>query len=110
MGIAKISTQKADLELQLQTNQEKLAEEERLKAESQLDTKDIEKIYDSQIKDYQDLVTKQEKLDIEISKRDTIIRGLNDEVASKDETLSKLNKEKKQLQQKTDAANDDLVS
>ena len=94
--IAKISTQKADLEVQLAANQEKLAEEERLKAETDSESKDIEKVYDSQIRDYQDLVTKQEKLDNEVSKRDNIIKNLNDDVAAKDEVLSKLNKEKKQ--------------
>ena len=31
-------------------------------------------------------------------------------MAAKDETLSKLNREKKQLQQKTDSASDELVS
>ena len=108
--IAKISTQKADLEVQLAANQDKLAEEERLKAETDSESKDIEKVYDSQIRDYQDLVTKQEKLDNEVSKRDNIIKNLNDDVAAKDEVLSKLNKEKKQTQQKNDTASDEFGS
>jgi len=108
--IAKISTQKADLEVQLAANEEKLAEEEKLKAETSSECKDLEKQYDSQLRDYQDLVTRQEKLDNELSKRDAIIKNLNDDVAGKDEVLSKLNKEKKQIQIKNDTANDDLVS
>merc|ERR1712013_322158 len=96
--IAKISTQKADLEVQLAANEEKLAEEEKLKGETASESKDLEKQYDSQLRDYQDLVSKQEKLDSELSKRDNIIKNLNDEVAGKDEILSKLNKEKKQTQ------------
>ena len=108
--IAKISTQKADLEVQLAANEEKLAEEEKLKGETASESKDLEKQYDSQLRDYQDLVSKQEKLDSELSKRDNIIKNLNDEVAGKDEILSKLNKEKKQTQIKNDTANDELVS
>eukprot|EP00092_Neocalanus_flemingeri_P016779 GFUD01018148.1.p1 GENE.GFUD01018148.1~~GFUD01018148.1.p1 ORF type:complete len:1458 (+),score=511.32 GFUD01018148.1:400-4374(+) len=107
--IAKISTQKADLEVQLAANQEKLVEEERYKAEVESDSKDTEKIYESQARDYQDLVVRQEKLDNEILKRDNIIKSLNDDVAAKDETLSKLNREKKQTQQKNDTAGDELV-
>merc|ERR1712013_969504 len=108
--IANISTQKADLEVQLAANEEKLAEEEKLKGETASESKDLEKQYDSQLRDYQDLVSKQEKLDSELSKRDNIIKNLNDEVAGKDEILSKLNKEKKQTQIKNDTANDELVS
>merc|ERR1712223_284569 len=74
------------------------------------DIKSIEKDYNDQQKDYQELVAQHEKIENEIMKKDNILKGLNDEVAAKDETLSKLNKEKKQIQQRNDSASEELTS
>ena len=108
--IDQLTTQNADLELQLSTNLEKIREEENVINNASKDIKSIEKDYNDQQKDYQDLVAQHEKIENEIMKKDNILKGLNDEVAAKDETLSKLNKEKKQLQQRNEAACAELTS
>ena len=108
--IAKLNTQKADLEVQLNENLEKIQVEEKILKDGEKDTQTLEKEYKEQQKDYQDLVAQQEKLENELMKRDNILKGLNDEVAAKDETLSKLNREKKQIQQRNDSASEELTS
>ena len=108
--IESLNTENQDLEDQLAKNQEILKEEERRKVEADKDNNTLMREFEEQQRDYHDLVEQLEKLDKEILKRDNIVRGLNDDVAAKDETLSKLNREKKQLQQKTDAASDELMS
>ena len=108
--IAKLNTQNADLEAQLSENTEKIKQEESLLKDFEKDTNTIEKEYKDQRKDYQDLVAQQEKLENEVMKKDNIIKSLNDDVAAKDETLSKLNKEKKQVQQRNDSANEELTT
>ena len=108
--IAKLNTQKADLEVQLHENLEKIQVEEKILKDGEKDTQTLEKEYKEQQRDYQDLVAQQEKLDNELMKRDNILKGLNDEVAAKDETLSKLNREKKQIQQRNDSASEELTS
>merc|ERR1712123_489705 len=77
---AKLSAQKADLEVQLRENEEKLADEERMKALAEDDRKGGDREIASIKRDYQDLVAKNEKLQAEKAKRDQILRGLNDEV------------------------------
>merc|ERR1712123_107388 len=77
---AKLSAQKADLEVQLRENEEKLADEERMKAQAEDDRKGGDREIASIKRDYQDLVAKNEKLQAEKAKRDQILRGLNDEV------------------------------
>merc|ERR1712110_823509 len=97
-------------EAQLAENMEKIKQEECLLKDFEKDANSIEKEYKDQQKDYQDLVSQHEKLENEAMKKDGIIRALNDDVAAKDETLSKLNKEKKQVQQRNDSANEELTS
>lgn len=108
--IAKINTQNADLEVQLEMNKNKLAEEEKLKEEAEMDSKEMEKVYNAQVRDQQDLAARMDKIENELRKRDNILKSLNDEVAAKDETLSKLNREKKQIIQNNDTANEEFVN
>jgi myosin heavy chain 6/7 len=107
---AKLSAQKADLEVQLRENEEKLAEEERMKALAEEDRRGGDREIASIKRDYQDLVAKNEKLQAEKAKRDQILRGLNDEVLHQDEQISKLNKEKKYISETVGKASDDLTA
>merc|ERR1719244_929504 len=105
---AKLSAQKADLEVQLAENEAKLAEEERMRAMCEGDKSGAEREMDSLKHQYQDVNARYEKLCAEKAKRDQILRGLNDDVLSQDEQISKLNKEKKYLQETVGKASDDL--
>merc|ERR1719244_1877466 len=107
---AKLSAQKADLEVQLKENEEKLAEEERLKAIADDDRKGGDREIANVKREYQDLVAKHEKLQAEKAKRDQILRGLNDDVLHQDEQISKLNKEKKYINETVAKASDDLTA
>merc|ERR1712106_706321 len=107
---AKLSAQKADLEVQLRENEEKLAEEERNKALADEDRKCGDREIANIKRDYEDLVAKNEKLQAEKAKRDQILRGLNDEVLHQDEQISKLNKEKKYITETVGKASDDLTA
>merc|ERR1712142_1155377 len=107
---AKLSAQKADLEVQLKENEEKLAEEERLKALADEDRKGGDREIANVKREYQDLVAKHEKLQAEKAKRDQILRGLNDDVLHQDEQISKLNKEKKYINETVKKASEELAS
>merc|ERR1712128_185830 len=107
---AKLSAQKADLEVQLRENEEKLAEEERNKALADEDRKCGDREIANIKRDYEDLVAKNVKLQAEKAKRDQILRGLNDEVQHQDEQISKLNKEKKYITETVGKASDDLAA
>jgi myosin heavy chain 6/7 len=107
---AKLSAQKADLEVQLRENEEKLLEEERLKALAEDDRKGGDREIANIKREYQDLCAKNEKLQAEKAKRDQILRGLNDDVLHQDEQISKLNKEKKYITETVGKASDDLTA
>merc|ERR1712179_540073 len=107
---AKLSAQKADLEVQLRENEEKLLEEERLKALAEDDRKGGDREIANIKREYQDLCAKNEKLQAEKAKRDQILRGLNDDVLHQDEQISKLNKEKKYITETVGKTSDDLTA
>ena len=86
--IENLNTDNENLEAQLAKNKEILKEEERRKAEADKDNKTLEKEFEEQQRDHQDLVLQLEKLDKELLKRENIARSLNDDVAAKDKTLS----------------------
>merc|ERR1712168_1406858 len=96
---SKLSSQNADLQVQLDDNEKKLAEEERIRAMCEGDKQGIERELDSIKHQYQDISARFEKLQAEKAKRDQVLRGLNDEVLNQDEQISKLNKEKKYQQE-----------
>jgi len=105
---SKLSSQNADLQVQLDDNEKKLAEEERIRAMCEGDKQGIERELDSIKHQYQDISARFEKLQAEKAKRDQVLRGLNDEVLNQDEQISKLNKEKKYQQETVGKALDDL--
>merc|ERR1711913_4002 len=91
-------------------NEEKLVEEERLKALAEDDRKGGDREIANIKREYQDLCAKNEKLQAEKAKRDQILRGLNDVVLHQDEQISKLNKEKKYINETVGKASDDLTA
>ena len=107
---AKLSTQIADLEVQLKENTEKIAEEERLKEMVEQDKKGADKELAAMKIEHAELVAKNEKLLAEKAKRDQVLRGLNDEVLHQDEQISKLNKEKKYIQETVKKASEELAA
>merc|ERR1711976_366599 len=100
----------ADLEEQLKDNTEKIAEEEKLKELVDQDKKGLDRELANMKREHADLVTKNEKLLAEKAKRDQILRGLNDEVLHQDEQISKLNKEKKYINETVKKASEELAS
>ena len=70
--IAKINTQNADLEVQLEMNKNKLAEEEKLQEKAEMDSKEMEKVYNAQVRDQQDLAARMDKIENELRKRDML--------------------------------------
>ena len=107
---AKLSTQIADLEVQLKDNTEKIAEEERMKELAEQDKKGVDKELANMKREHAELVAKNEKLLAEKAKRDQTLRGLNDEVLHQDEQISKLNKEKKYITETVKKASDELAA
>ena len=107
---AKLSTQIADLEVQLKENNEKIAEEERLKEMVENDKKGADRELANLKREHADLVAKNEKLLAEKTKRDQVLRGLNDEVLHQDEQISKLNKEKKYMTETVKKASEELAA
>jgi len=107
---SKLTSQIADLEVQLKDNTEKIAEEEKLKELVDQDKKGLDRELANMKREHADLVAKNEKLLAEKAKRDQILRGLNDEVLHQDEQISKLNKEKKYINETVKKASEELAS
>ena len=105
---AKISTQKADLEIQLTESQEKLIQMEQARIQAMGDKKALELETVSVKKDIEDIEIAIQKLEQEKTNRDHTIRSLNDEIANQDEIINKLNKEKKHLAENNSKATEDL--
>merc|ERR1712001_602735 len=92
---AKMSAQKADLEVQLEQSQQKLIQMEQNRADATADKKLLEQETSVIKKDMEDIDIAIQKLEQEKTNRDHSILSLNDEIANQDEVLNKLNKEKK---------------
>ena len=105
---AKISAQRADLEVQLQESQDLLARKEQERQLATSDKKLLEQEVVSVKKDIEDIDIAIQKLEQEKTNRDHSIRSLNDEVANQDEIINKLNKEKKHLNENAAKASEDL--
>ena len=105
---AKLSAQKADLEVQLGSAGTKLTQ---MEAERQRATGDKKTLEGENLiikKDIEDLELAIQKLEQEKTNRDHIMRSLNDEIATQDEVINKLNKEKKHLGENNSKAVEDL--
>merc|ERR1712083_353619 len=94
---AKVSAQKADLEVQLEENTTKLERLEREKASAGDGKKAIEREINNVRQDQADAQAKVQKSRQEKDKLETILRGLNEEVIHQDAAITKMNKEKKHL-------------
>merc|ERR1719225_2362844 len=94
---AKASAMKADLEVQLADAGDKLIEMEGNRQQATLDKKALEQDNVGIKKDIGDLEMAIQKLEQEKTNRNHVIRHLNDEIASVDEVINKLNKEKKHV-------------
>jgi len=105
---AKISAQKADLEIVLDEEQKKLArlETERIRATN--DKKNLEQENEGIKKDIADMELTLQKMEQEKTNKDYTIRSLNDEIAEQDERINKLNKEKKFISDNSAKSADDL--
>merc|ERR1712064_178481 len=87
---AKVSAQKADLEVQLEENTAKLEKLEREKANAGDSKKAVEREINNVRQDQADAQAKVQKSKQEREKLDTILRGLNDEVIHQDEAITKM--------------------
>jgi len=105
---AKISAQRADLEIQLSEAQEKLIHMEQTRIQATADKKALEQETVAVKKDIEDIEIAIQKLEQEKTNRDHTIRSLNDEIANQDEIINKLNKEKKHLAENNSKASEDL--
>merc|ERR1711872_1163893 len=94
---AKISAQKADLEIELAETQNKLVMTEQKRIQATNDKKELEQETIAVKKDIADIEIVIQKLEQEKTNRDHTIRSLNDEIANQDEIINKLNKEKKHI-------------
>merc|ERR1711915_338121 len=105
---AKISAQKADLEVQLVDFQNKLVRAEQNRVQATNDKKELEQETIAVKKDIADIEIVIQKLEQEKTNRDHTIRSLNDEIANQDEIINKLNKEKKHISENSAKSSEDL--
>merc|ERR1712025_324282 len=87
---AKVSAQKADLEVQLEENTAKLEKLEREKANAGDSKKAVEREINNVRQDRADAQAKVQKSRQEKEKLDTILRGLNEEVIHQDAAITKM--------------------
>merc|ERR1711962_839717 len=104
---AKFSAQKADLEAELSDASKKLALMESSRQNETSNKKALEQQNLSIKKDIEDLELAVQKLEQEKCNRDYIMRQINDEIASQDEIINKLNKEKKHVGENSSKATED---
>jgi len=105
---AKYSAQKADLEIQLQDDQDLLVKIEQKRQLATNDKKSLEQECQAVKKDIDDVNMAIQKIEQEKTNRDHTIRSLNDEIANQDETINKLNKEKKHLSENAAKSSEDM--
>merc|ERR1719277_440014 len=105
---AKISSEKADLEIALAEATQKLAKTEQMRADATNDKKALEQETVAIKKDIADLEVVIQKLNQEKTNRDHTIKTLNDEIAQQDEIINKLNKEKKHIAENSAKSSEDL--
>merc|ERR1712183_522638 len=105
---AKISAQRADLEIELATSQDNLAKAEQARIQATNDKKDLEQESVAIKKDITDVEVVIQKLEQEKTNRDHTIKSLNDEITNQDEIINKLNKEKKHISENSAKSAEDL--
>merc|ERR1712106_406765 len=105
---AKISAQRADLEIELSDTQEKLVRTEQSRVQATTDKKELEQESVIIKKDISDVEMIIQKLEQEKTNRDHTIKSLNDEITNQDEIINKLNKEKKHISENSAKSSEDL--
>merc|ERR1712106_775750 len=105
---AKISAQRADLEIELSDTQEKLVRTEQQRVQATTDKKELEQESVIIKKDISDVEIIIQKLEQEKTNRDHTIKSLNDEITNQDEIINKLNKEKKYISENSAKSSEDL--
>jgi len=107
---AKATAAKADLEKKLEAAGQLLIKRQEERDEANADKKTLEGETSVLRKDIEDLELAIQKLEQEKTNRDHIIRTLNDEVATQDEAINKVNKEKKHLSEQSAKSSEDFES
>ena len=105
---AQMTAQKADLEVELTTWQDKLVKTEHQRVQATNDTKELEQETVTVKKDIGDVEMVIQKLEQEKTNRDHTIKSCNDEITNQDEVINKLNKEKKHINENSAKSSDDL--
>ncbi|XP_069168163.1 myosin heavy chain, muscle-like [Procambarus clarkii] len=105
---AKLQSQKADLEGQLNETTERLQQEEEARSQLFQSKRKLEQETASLKKDIEDLELTIQKSEQDKSTKDHQIRNLNDEITHQDELINKVNKEKKHLQECNQKTAEDL--
>merc|ERR1712223_1138544 len=105
---AKASAQIVDLEGQLATAQETLAQREAARQDAMAEKKVLEQEVVSIKKDIDDVNMAIQKVEQEKANRDHTIRSLNDEIANQDEVINKVNKEKKHISENAAKSMEDM--
>ncbi|XP_053645273.1 myosin heavy chain, muscle-like [Cherax quadricarinatus] len=105
---AKLQSQKADLEAQLNETTERLQQEEEARNQLFQGKRKVEQEITSLKKDIEDLELTIQKSEQDKATKDHQIRNLSDEIAHQDELINKINKEKKHLQECNQKTTEDL--
>merc|ERR1739848_565870 len=105
---AKISAQKADLEIQLNDAQNLLSSTEQERVQATNDKKELEQESVAIKKDIGDIEMVIQKLEQEKTNGEHTIKTLNDEIANQDEIINKINKEKKHISENGAKSAEDL--
>merc|ERR1719282_1533012 len=105
---AALSSQKADLEIELTQTQNKLVQLEQARVRATDEKKTLEQENEVIKKDILDMEVVIQKMEQEKCGKDHVIRTLNDEIANQDEIINKLNKEKKHIAENASKSSEDL--
>merc|ERR1712128_342646 len=105
---ATMTAMKADLEVELTHEQDKLVKTEQRRVGANNDKKDLESESVVIKKDIGDIEMVIQKLEQEKTNRDHTIKSMNDEITNQDEVIHKLNKEKKHISENGAKATEDL--
>jgi len=105
---AALSSQKADLEIELTQTQNKLVQLEQARVRATDEKKTLEQENAIIKKDILDMEVVIQKIEQEKCGKDHVIRTLNDEIANQDEVINKLNKEKKHIAENASKSSEDL--
>merc|ERR1719431_1383674 len=105
---ARISAQKADLEVKLSSAQETLVRKEEERVQATNDKKELEAETVLLKKDIADVEMTIQKIEQEKTNKDHTIKTLNDEIAIQDEIINKINKETKHIGANSAKAAEDL--